>query len=288
LSIPSGASNFLRDFRQNKFNDDLTPDQLQTLRNIDEQKDRLTEDNLIFAANISWIRDSRATLFDNEFSRTRIKLESAGNLLSGVSSLVGLDKNANGNYETFGVVFSEYFKVEADYIKYWELNLKNIVAVRAFGGIAIPFGNSNSIPFTRSYFAGGPNDNRGWLPYRLGPGASDRGDEFNEANLKIAFNAEYRYTILGAFKGAFFIDAGNIWNTLDNVTEEAAVFDSFSDLGDIAVGSGFGLRYDFGFFVFRLDLGFKTYNPARDPGARWFKEYNFKNTVFNIGINYPF
>jgi hypothetical protein len=48
------------------------------------------------------------------------------------------------------------------------------------------------------------------------------------------------------------------------------------------------LRYDFGFFVFRLDTGFKTHNPALPEGERWFKEYNFNNAVYNIGINYPF
>ena len=65
-------------------------------------------------------------------------------------------------------------------------------------------------------------------------------------------------------------------------------FDSLKDLSEIAVGSGFGLRYDFDFFVFRFDTGFKTYNPALDIGQRWWSEYNFKNAVFNIGINYPF
>ena len=56
----------------------------------------------------------------------------------------------------------------------------------------------------------------------------------------------------------------------------------------IAIGSGFGLRYDLSFFVFRLDIGFKTYNPAKEIGKQWFHEYNFANSVLNFGINYPF
>ena len=104
----------------------------------------------------------------------------------------------------------------------------------------------------------------------------------------IALNAEYRYTILGAFKGALFIDAGNIWNIADNIGDEASSFGSLADLKEIAIASGIGFRYDFGFFVFRLDVGFKTYNPALPEGARWFKDYNFNNAVYNIGINYPF
>lgn len=287
LIIPEGTSNFLDDFNQNLL-DGLDADDVQNLRNINQQKDRLTENNLIFASNITWIRDSRKSVFDNQFSRIRLKLEFAGNLLSAVSSLAGIEKNSNDNYEVFGVNFSQYIKLDSEYVRYWEVNKQTHIALRLFGGFAMPYGNSNSIPFTRSYFAGGPNDNRGWLPFRLGPGASDRGDEFNEANLKLAANIEYRFTILGSFKGALFVDTGNIWNALDNVTDEKSTFESLSDLNDVAIGSGFGLRYDFGFFVLRGDLGFKTYNPARSEGNRWFKEYNFSNTTLNIGINYPF
>ena len=112
--------------------------------------------------------------------------------------------------------------------------------------------------------------------------------DFNEANFKLAFNAEYRFTFFGGFKGAFFADVGNIWNVFDDVELEAFRFDGLQDLQELAIATGFGLRYDFGFFVVRLDLGFKTYDPGRAEGQRWFKEYNFANTVYNIGINYPF
>ena len=178
--------------------------------------------------------------------------------------------------------------MDVDLIKHWELDSQNALAFRMFAGIAIPYGNSNSIPFTRSYFAGGTNDNRGWRAYNLGPGSSGSVLDFNEANFKLAFNAEYRFTILGAFKSALFVDVGNIWNVMDDVKEKEFRFSSLQDLGDLAVASGFGLRYDFDFFVFRLDVGFKTHNPALPKGERWFREYNFANAVYNIGINYPF
>jgi len=289
LTIPNGTNNFINDVTNNSIEEiPRTSDDYTTVSNIDERKDRLTEDNLIFATNFSWIRDSRENIFDINFSRLRFKVESAGNLLSGIASLASVKKNADGNYKTLGVVFSQYIKFEGDYIKHWDLNDKNVFAIRTFAGIAIPYGNSNSIPFTRSYFAGGANDNRGWRAYDLGPGSSGGNNEFNEANFKIALNAEYRYTILGSFKGAFFVDAGNIWNALDNVDDEASKFNGIADLQELAVASGFGLRYDFGFFVLRFDVGFKTYNPENPKGERWFNEYNFPNAVYNIGINYPF
>ena len=102
------------------------------------------------------------------------------------------------------------------------------------------------------------------------------------------FNLEYRFPIFGGFKGAFFTDVGNIWNFKDDVLDPAFQFNGLEDLKELAVASGLGLRYDFGFFVIRFDTGFKTHNPARPAKDRWFKEYNFANAVYNIGINYPF
>jgi len=289
LIIPKGAEDFIVSVNQNNpETSGLTPVQKQEVDNINERKNRLTEDNLIYASNFTFLENNKDNLYDEDFSRFRLKLETAGNFLSAISSLTGTTKNAQGVYSIFGVNFSQYVKTEIDYIKHWDLGNKNIVAIRAFGGIAIPYGNSNSIPFIRSFFAGGPNDNRAWQAYDLGPGSTGGRNEFNEANMKLTFNAEYRYNLFGALNSAFFIDVGNIWNVLDIVVDKDATFTSFSDLKDIAVGSGIGLRYDFNFFVLRFDVGFKTYDPSKELGERWFKDYNFPNAVYNVGINYPF
>ena len=162
------------------------------------------------------------------------------------------------------------------------------MAVRTFFGVAIPFGNADNIPFSRSYFAGGSNDNRAWQPYSLGPGSSGATNDFNEANMKIAISSEFRFKILGQLKGALFADAGNIWNINDNVEDESYISKNFNSLKDIALGTGFGLRYDLSFFIIRFDFGFKTYTPANETGRKWFNEYNFSNSVLNFGINYPF
>lgn len=288
LGIPEEADNFIALVFEPDNGLNVSIAVLDEVISIAQRKQRLTEDNLIFGSNFTWTRDSRENIYDNSFSRFRWKIESAGNLLSSLESVANLPQTEEGKSKLFGVVFSQYAKFETDYIKHWEVGNNSIFAVRAFGGIAIPFGNSSSIPFTRSYFAGGANDNRGWRAYDLGPGSSGGILDFNEANFKLAFNAEFRYTILGSFKGAFFVDAGNIWNVLDDIDIPEFRFEGLKDLTEIAVASGFGLRYDFGFFVLRFDVGFKTYDPARPKGERWFKDYNFSNSVLNIGINYPF
>lgn len=289
LSIPKGAENFITDVQNNTSSTGgLNPGEIDIIRNIAERKQRLTENNLIYASSYTYLWNTKENLYDREFTRFRFKIEAAGNFLSAVSNLSGLSKNENGNYEILGVNFSQYIKPEIDFIKHWDLGHDNILAFRSFAGVAIPYGNANSIPFTRSFFAGGPNDNRAWQAYDLGPGSSGGRNEFNEANMKLAFNVEHRYNLFGSLNSAFFIDVGNIWNVLDIVEDDASTFTALSDLKDIAVGSGFGLRYDFNFFILRFDIGFKTYNPARTVGKRWFKEYNFAHAVYNVGINYPF
>ncbi|WP_281990858.1 BamA/TamA family outer membrane protein [Aquimarina aggregata] len=288
LRIPDGADGFLSESLGANPDEDLNDSQQQEIRNINERKVRLTEDNLIFASSYTFTKNNRENLYDENYSRFKAKIELAGNVLNAISEIAGLKENSNERFDIFGVEFSQYVKTELDYIKHWDLGRKNIIAFRSFGGIAIPYGNANSIPFARSFFGGGTNDNRGWLPYDLGPGSTGGRNEFNEANLKIALNAEYRYNILGGLNGALFIDAGNIWNILDNVEDEEATFSRLDDIQEIAVGSGFGFRYDFDFFVIRLDIGFKTFNPANDVDQRWFKGYNFSEAVYNIGINYPF
>ncbi|PJJ10580.1 surface antigen-like protein [Flavobacterium sp. 1] len=268
----------------------LTPNdvEFQNVNSIEQQRIRLTDNDFILATNFNFTKTSRKDLQDNDFYTFRTKLESAGTILSAISAIGNIPKNQNGNYEIFNLEYSEYIKTEFDLIKHWSIGKSGIFAMRSFFGIAIPYGNSNSIPFSKSYFAGGSNDNRAWQPYNLGPGSSSFSNDFNEANMKIAISGEYRFPIAGKWGGALFADAGNIWNVLDAVTYESAKFNSIKDLSEIAVGTGFGLRYDLSFFVVRLDLGFKTYNPAKEIGERWFTQYNFANSVFNFGINYPF
>ncbi|MES2575103.1 MAG: BamA/TamA family outer membrane protein [Bacteroidota bacterium] len=268
----------------------LTPQDKEfvNVANIEERRVRLTENNFILGTSFSFSKTTKTDLKDNNFYLFKTKVESAGSLLSLVANAAQLPKNQNDKYEIFNLEYSEYLKTEFDYIKYWDLSKEKVIAIRTFFGIALPYGNSDNIPFSRSYFAGGSNDNRAWQPYRLGPGSSGAVNDYNEANMKIALSAEFRFKILGSLKGALFADAGNIWNVKDNITFEKASFDNLSDLKELALGTGFGLRYDLNFFVIRFDLGFKTYNPANEINERWFNDYDFDHSVFNFGINYPF
>ena len=288
LVIPNGTTEFINQVIQGETKIEREDQLYRDIRVIQERETRLTSNNLITSSAFSFNMNTQENIFDEDFSQFQLKVVSSGNLLTGLLNLSGKEKNEDQVYEFLDVIPSQFIKTEFNFIKHWSVGKEQVLAMRLFSGIAIPYGNSDNIPFTRSYFGGGSNDNRAWKAYKLGPGVGENSNEFNEANFKIAFNLEYRYTILGPLKGAFFVDAGNIWNALDNIEDPKQRFDGFEDLNEIAIGTGFGLRYDFDYFVFRLDSGFKTYDPSQIKADRWGKQISFRRTVFNIGINYPF
>ena len=150
--------------------------------------------------------------------------------------------------------------------------------------------DSDLVIFEKQFFAGGANDNRGWIAYTLGPGGRANPEStINTGDVKIMATYEYRFSILGNLKGALFTDVGNIW-TLEptpGLKNTEFRFDRFYK--ELAVGAGFGIRYDFGFFVFRLDAGYKIYNPALLEGNRWtFNSLRLGDGILNFGIGYPF
>lgn len=230
----------------------------------------------------------------HNFQYFRCNVESAGNLLNTYNKLAKTAANDSSNYELFGIEYSQYIKTNIDYHYFHYISNRNSIVYRVFAGIAFPLGNSNAVPFEKQYFAGGANSIRGWQVYRLGPGSSksfaasypDR-----TGDIKLESNVEYRFKMFWVLEGALFIDAGNIWtlSKIGNQKEGQFAWDKFYK--DIAIGSGVGMRFDFGFVLFRVDLGMKVRNPALDNNAKWF--YNRgkpQNSDFalSIAINYPF
>lgn len=288
LTPIEGTRGFIQDVFNGNTSIGVGTDEYNIVRSIEERRKRLTEDNLILASNLTFHKNTQTGFYDNNFYSLKLKVESAGALLSLISNLSGREKNERDRYDMLKIDYSQYIKTEAEYIKHWDLGNHQVLATRVFGGIAIPYGNSSNIPFSRSYFAGGSNDNRGWQAYRLGPGRSGGLNDFNEANMKLSASIEYRFKLIGRVNSALFIDAGNIWNVFDDIDDPDYMFTGFNSLKSIAVGSGIGFRYDLKFVILRFDLGFKTYNPANDQDNRWFKNYRLSESVLNIGINYPF
>ena len=281
LNIPNGINLFIEDVLNG--NIIIDSDDFSLLSYIEGRRQRLISNNLIIGSSFQ-ISNNYDNRYDKKnFRQWKLKFKSSGNLAS-----ILINKNSEGKKLISDLEFSQFLKIESSFIRHWDVSDNSLFAMRYFGGIAIPFGNSNNIPFSESFFGGGSNDNRAWEVYKLGPGSSGAKNEFNEANLKLALNLEYRFKMFGNFNGAIFTDIGNIWNVFDDTEEESRSFNGFKDLDELAIGSGIGVRYDSGLFIFRLDMGLKTYNPALIKKDRWFNDFSLKKAVFNIGLNYPF
>lgn len=286
LIIPEGINSFIKDVINRNLS--LNEDDFNTVNYINDRRNRLTANNLIIGSSYSLISDNRKSFFDQNFSQLKIKFELAGTLTNFFANQFNAEVDQYNNKKILGLAYSQYFKTEFNYIKHWAISSNSTLAFRGYYGIAIPFGNSDNIPFSKSFFSGGSNDNRAWEVYRLGPGSSGAISEFNEANMKIAFNIEYRFGLFGKLDGAIFTDIGNIWNVFDDTQDPRRTFDGFNDLNELAIGSGFGIRYNLGYFVLRLDMGLKAYNPVLDSNERWMTDFKLNKAVFNIGLNYPF
>ncbi|MDN3641332.1 BamA/TamA family outer membrane protein [Lutimonas halocynthiae] len=292
LSLPDNEAGnndffigFIDTFLDDPTNEEEYPDDYDTVSDVDERRSILIEDSFVPIIGYSFIYNTRENVNDNNFSHFTTRVVSSGTF----TSLVFQNKNEFGQRTFLDVPVAQYFKVEFEYKKYWELRDQNILVFRTFVGAAIPYGNSSNVPFSRSYSAGGSNEMRAWRTFDLGPGGELNNLEYKVGTFKVIGNIEYRFKLTNKFNSALFIDAGNIWDITDsNLITEEGKFTSLSSLKYTAVGSGFGLRYDFGFLVFRFDIGFKTYEPYLPSGNRWFVNYNFGNAVYNIGINYPF
>lgn len=227
-------------------------------------------------------------------------LDLAGNTL-------GLLDGRDGT--VFGLKYAQYAKADIDFRYYRRWGKGSAIVSRMYAGIGLPYGNSNTMPFSKQFFSGGPYSIRAFQTRSLGPGSFNPADinsaYFDQSgNFKLESNIEYRFPIKSYFKGAFFIDAGNIWLTkkIDLATDESEKGITFNDelfekgkfdsdwLSEVAVGLGFGLRLDIQNFVIRLDVASPMRVPFLPKGERnkvpFFENDN--TTVFNFAIGYPF
>ncbi|REH56814.1 surface antigen-like protein [Tenacibaculum gallaicum] len=262
------------------------PTEFQNVLNLANRYNIVTSDFLIPEIAYSYTYNNQENIKDASFSFFKFRIANSGNIMG----LLSNNTNSLGQKTVFKIPIAQYFKTDIEYKKYWDLGDNNVLAHRTFLGAILTYDDSDIpfIPFSRSYFAGGSNDIRAWRTYDLGPGTRTPVLEYNIGSLKFLTSFEYRFDVFGSLKSALFIDAGNIWDiTSSEFADAPSKFNGFKSLQDIAVGAGFGLRYDFKFLIARLDLGFKAHEPYL-TNNRWFQNFNFSNSVLNIGINYPF
>lgn len=238
----------------------------------------------------------------------RGSVEGAGNILYLLHEATNQPKDSLNRYLIFNTPFAHYVKTDYDFRNYFAVNDHQRMVARIAFGFGIPLKNLNVLPIEKSYFGGGSNGIRAWVARSLGPGAYDDTTGINAIRLgdmNIEGNLEYRFDLIKFLKGALFLDAGNIWILKPDPLRPNAEFKVDQFLSQMALGGGAGMRFDFNFFVFRLDIGNKIYDPSLKPEDKWvfrkifdhvWKEefarthnnFKYRFTTINFGIGYPF
>jgi outer membrane protein assembly factor BamA len=223
----------------------------------------------------------------------RTSAELAGNLLYALSNLTGAWKEENGRYKLFGIEYSQYAKFDVDFSKGIILDNRSRLAFHVGAGLAVPYGNADQIPFERRYFSGGANSVRGWQVRSLGPGSmsKDSTDFIRQSgDIRLDINLEYRTKLFWKMELAAFADAGNIWTIRSYPAQKDGNFDFTRFFREIAVSYGLGLRLDFDFVLFRIDTGFKAYDPQERGARRWaVSRPDFAgNFAWHFAVGYPF
>ena len=245
------------------------------------------------------------------FILNRVQFEIAGNMLSLGNKVLDsekfIDTNTNQSYYTMGRIrYAQFLKVQNDFHYNAGISRGHTIAYRVLGGIGIPYGNSVALPYDRSFYGGGANDMRGWQARSLGPGGqlddTLRVGIDQVADVKIQLGIEYRFNIFKALEGAVFADAGNIWLLKKDDARKLAEFNITRFYKEMALSSGVGARFNFGFLLVRLDWGIKIFDPALPEGQRFVLDKgdyltnyrshtngrSYQYSVFNLGIGYPF
>lgn len=260
-------------------------------------------DHLISASNYSWMYNTQNVNKREDYKYYKFNIESAGNLLSLYSRLISKDKTSvldsvtnltSSYYQILNTRFAQYIKGDFEYRYGHVIDKLSSIVGRAFIGVGVPFGNFNVLPFEKKYFTGGANGIRAWQVRSLGPGSYKAPSDIypnQSSDIKLESNLEYRFNLFWIMEGALFLDAGNVWaiNYKDN--REGSVFKIDGFYKQIAVGSGFGVRFDFTYFLFRLDLGMKMRDPSLPSGKRFIPgNYPITGDHFNLSfaIGYPF
>ncbi|MCU7615293.1 BamA/TamA family outer membrane protein [Chryseobacterium sp. GMJ5] len=274
----------------------VTPKYLESIGNSQYLK-RAVEPQLIYGPTYSYTYTTTMLPRKNTFYYKGM-LDLAGNI---TGLLTGANYKKGEVKEIFGVPFSQYAKIENDFRFYHKFAEKTSIATRLIAGAAIPYGNSENIPFARQFFVGGSNSIRAFRARTLGPGSYDprtqeAGFLFDQSgDIKLELNAEYRANLYKFLNVAVFADAGNIWLVNEDPDRPGAKF-SKDFLSEVAVGAGVGLRLDFSILLLRLDLAMPLRVPYYEKGDRWaFDRINFgdgswrrDNLILNIAIGYPF
>lgn len=160
---------------------------------------------------------------------------------------------------------SHFLRGEIFTAAYLRLASGLVAAVRCDLGLAEPIGGSVDLLPNRRFFAGGSRSMRGFKRRRLGP--LDAAGAPLGGGAKLEASVELRFSLIWRFKGALFVDLGQVWRTIETIESR--------DL-EYAAGPGLMLQTPVG--------------PLRGDWARrlTIHQSGQPESLFHVSIGHPF
>lgn len=257
----------------------LSPEFKSKLETLSDPRLLYTYDtHIISSTHATWIYNNQKTRTINNFIFLRITGEVSAKIFK---------ESLNP---------SQFVKSDFDISYHQYINSFNNVVYRLAAGYGLPYGTSESLPFEKSFFGGGANSVRAWNTRTLGPGSYKKDINIEQSgDIKIETNVEFRSELFTfpngmILEGATFVDAGNIW-TRNKVAGRPGGEFTKDFIGQMGIGGGVGMRFNFSFFILRLDAALKLRDPSLDVNERWVypnQKFGLKDFTWNLAIGYPF
>lgn len=239
-------------------------------------------------------------VYDNNWNDKRrvttwleLSAKESANVINGIVALTGKSFNEEGK-KMFSSPYSQFFKLTFDLRNKIKLTDKSLLATRLYAGVLWSYGNSSVAPYSELFYSGGANDIRAFAARSIGPGryydSTGRGTYLDQAgDFKLEANVEYRFNIVSNLYGALFVDAGNVWLLKQSDSHPGGELNYGSFLKSVALGTGFGFRYDMEFLVLRLDFGIGLHSPYDTGKTGYYNIPKFKDGFgLHFAVGYPF
>ncbi len=244
-----------------------------------------------FVPQIAYSYTYDRRLNKNNSINWQFTVQEAGNICWALWELAGGD----GEKRMFNTPFSQFIKGYTQLVYNHRLVGEHWLVSRLATGVAHAYGNSTQVPYSEQFYVGGANSVRAFTVRSIGPGSyrvpnATANDYFDQTGtFKFEMNMEYRFPIYGMFKGAIFVDAGNVWLLKGDSQRPGGTLRSSSFFRDLALGTGVGLRLDIGMLVVRGDLGIGIHAPYDTGKSGYYNMTSFKDSLaFHLAIGYPF
>ena len=219
----------------------------------------------------------------------------AGLLMNAAYAIAGKPFDKEGK-KLFGNPFAQFIKgtVEARYN--YQLGENQRLVGRIMAGAIYSYGNARTAPYNEQFYVGGANSVRAFTIRSIGPGRYYQSSDENKyayidrtGDLKFEANLEYRFPIMGDLHGATFLDCGNIWLLREDPDRPGGRLKAGHFFKDLALGTGFGFRYDMDFLVIRFDVGIGLHLPYETGKSGYYNLPHFKDGMgYHFAIGYPF